>query len=167
MPIIKRQYGCDFISVMPTNLYGPGDNYHAQNAHVLPALIRKFHEAKINSHETVTVWGSGSPRREFLHVDDAADACLFLMQEYEEPEIINIGVGKDNTIAEMAMLIKDITEFEGKLVFDHSKPDGTPRKLLNVDKINALGWHSAIELEDGIRHSYDDFVENYGRYVGK
>jgi GDP-L-fucose synthase len=161
----KRQYGSRFISVMPTNLYGPGDNYHAQNAHVLPALIRKFHEAKINNEETVTIWGTGSPRREFLHVDDAADACLYLMQEYEEPEIINIGVGKDNTIAEMAMLIKEITEFQGKLVFDHSKPDGTPRKLLNVDKINALGWHSGIGLKEGIKHSYDDFVERYEYYT--
>lgn len=161
----KRQYGCRYISAMPTNLYGPGDNYHAQNAHVLPALIRKFYEAKVNNEEAVTVWGSGSPRREFLHVDDAADACLFLMQEYDEPEIINIGVGKDSTIADMAMLIKDIAEFKGKLLFDHSKPDGTPRKLLNVDKINALGWHAATGLEDGIKHSYDDFVENYNYYT--
>ncbi|MEO6329518.1 MAG: GDP-L-fucose synthase [Ginsengibacter sp.] len=161
----KRQFGCRFISVMPTNLYGPGDNYHAQNSHVLPALIRKFHEAKLSNEETVTIWGTGSPRREFLHVDDAAAAALFLMQEYEEPEIINIGVGKDNTIAEMAMIIKEITEFEGKLVFDHSKPDGTPRKLLNVDKINALGWHAAIELHEGIKHSYDDFVERYEYYT--
>lgn len=161
----KRQYGCRYISVMPTNLYGPGDNYHLQNAHVLPALIRKFHEAKANHEETVTIWGTGSPRREFLYVDDAADACLFLMQEYEEPEIINIGVGKDNTIADLATLIKKITEFNGKLVFDHSKPDGTPRKLLNVDKINALGWHPATELEEGISHSYNDFVEHYKYYT--
>ncbi|MEO6456609.1 MAG: GDP-L-fucose synthase [Ginsengibacter sp.] len=161
----KRQYGSRFISVMPTNLYGPGDNYHSQNAHVLPALIRKFHEAILNNEHTVTIWGTGSPRREFLHVDDAADACLFLMEEYEEPEIINIGVGKDNTIAEMALLIKYITNFNGKLVFDHSKPDGTPRKLLNVDKINALGWHSAIALEDGIRNSYENFVEKYQYYT--
>jgi GDP-L-fucose synthase len=150
---------------MPTNLYGPGDNYNLQNAHVLPALIRKFHEAKINNEEAVTVWGTGRPRREFLHVDDAADACLFLMQQYDDPEIINVGVGKDSTIAEMAMLVKNITGFNGKLVFDDSKPDGTPRKLLNVDKINELGWHYTIELEDGIRHSYNDFVTNYDRYV--
>jgi GDP-L-fucose synthase len=160
-----RQYGCRFISVMPTNLYGPGDNYNLQNSHVLPALIRKFHEAKINNEEAVTVWGTGSPRREFLHVDDAANACLFLMQEYDEPEIINAGIGKDSTIAEMAMLIKKITGFNGKLVFDHSRPDGTPQKLLNVDKINALGWQHAIELEDGIRHSYHDFVEKFQYYT--
>lgn len=160
-----RQYGSRFISVMPTNLYGPGDHYHIQNAHVLPALLRKFHEAKINKEETVTVWGSGSPRREFLHVDDAAAACLFLMQEYDEPEIINIGIGKDNTIAEIALLIKEISGFSGKLVFDHSKPDGTPRKLLNVDKINAAGWHSTIPLEEGIRITYKDFVKNYNHYV--
>jgi len=162
-----RQYGCRFISAMPTNLYGPGDNYNLQNSHVLPALIRKFHEAKINNEEAVTIWGTGSPRREFLHVDDAADACLFLMQEYDEPEIINVGIGKDSTIAEIAMLIKKITGFNGKLVFDHAKPDGTPQKLLNVDKINALGWRHTHELEEGIRHSYDDFVENYDRYVDK
>ncbi len=161
----KRQYGCRFISVMPTNLYGQGDNYNMQNSHVLPALIRKFHEAKLNNAETVTIWGSGSPRREFLHVDDAASACLFLMQEYEEPEIINIGVGKDSTIAEMAVLIKEITQFGGKLVFDHSKPDGTMRKLLNVDKINALGWHASLSFEEGIRVTYADFVNNYDHYT--
>jgi GDP-L-fucose synthase len=160
-----RQYGSRFISVMPTNLYGHGDNYHLQNAHVLPALIRKFHEAKINDEETVTIWGSGSPRREFLHVDDAADACLFLMDEYDDPEIINVGVGNDHTIAEIALLIKEVTGFNGKLVFDHSKPDGTPRKMLNVDKINALGWHQSIDLEEGIRITYEDFKEHYDRYT--
>ena len=160
-----RQYGCRFISVMPTNLYGPGDNYHLQNAHVLPALIRKFHEAKINNTPTVTIWGTGSPRREFLHVDDCAEACLFLMQEYEHPEIINIGSGKDNTIADMAHLIKSITGYSGKLVFDETKPDGTPRKLLNVDKINAMGWHAAIPLEEGIRKTYDDFSARYDFYI--
>lgn len=161
----NRQYGCRFISVMPTNLYGPGDNYNLQNAHVLPALIRKFHEAKINNLDTVTIWGSGSPRRELMHVDDAAAACLFLMEEYEDPKIINVGQGTDNTIAEIALLIKDITGFDGKLLFDHSKPDGTPRKMLNVDKINALGWHQSIELEDGIKQTYEDFVKNYQQYV--
>ena len=160
-----RQYGSNFISVMPTNLYGPGDRYHAQNAHVLPALIRKFHEAKINNEETVTVWGSGSPRREFLHVDDAADACLFLMDTYDEQDIINVGIGKDNTISEMALLIKEVIGFRGKLVFDHSKPDGMPRKLLNVDRINAMGWHSSIPLEEGLRTTYTDFEENYDHYV--
>ncbi|MBA2250513.1 MAG: GDP-L-fucose synthase [Chitinophagaceae bacterium] len=160
-----KQYGCRFISVMPTNLYGPCDNYNIQNAHVLPALIRKFHEAKIAEKDNVTVWGTGSPRREFLHVDDAANACFFLMENYEHTEIINIGLGKDNTIAEIALLIKEITRFEGKLVFDESKPDGTPRKLLNVDKINALGWHSQIDLENGIRNTYTDFEERYDYYV--
>jgi GDP-L-fucose synthase len=161
----KRQYGSRFISVMPTNLYGPGDNYNLQNAHVVPALIRKFHEAKMNNEEIVTIWGTGNPRREFLHVDDAAEACLFLMNEYESAEIINVGLGEDHTIAEIALLIKDITGFNGKLVFDHSKPDGTPRKMLNVDKINALGWHHSIKLEDGISRTYADFESNYDRYV--
>jgi GDP-L-fucose synthase len=160
-----HQYGCRFISVMPTNLYGPGDNYHLNNAHVLPALLRKFHEAKMNGDEKVTIWGTGSPRREFLHVDDLAVACLFLMEEYEHPEIINIGSGTDNTIAEMAQLIKKITGYTGKLVFDESKPDGTPRKLLNVDKINALGWHAEIGLEEGIRSTYADFATRYEFYI--
>lgn len=158
------QYGCRFISVMPTNLYGPGDNYHLQNAHVLPALIRKFHEAKLKGEENVTVWGSGKPRREFLHVDDLAAACFFLMQRYEDPAIINIGSGKDNTIAEMALLIKAITGFNGELVFDDSKPDGTPRKLLNVDKLTALGWQATIGLEEGIRDTYVDFADRYQFY---
>lgn len=160
-----EQYGCRFISVMPTNLYGPGDNYHLQNAHVLPALIRKFHEAKLKGEENVTVWGSGNPRREFLHVDDLAAACFFLMQEYEDPAIINIGSGKDNTIAEMALLIKEITGFNGELVFDDSKPDGTPRKLLNVDKLTALGWQATIGLEEGIRNTYIDFADRYQFYI--
>lgn len=160
-----EQYGCRFISVMPTNLYGPGDNYHLQNAHVLPALIRKFHEAKLKGEENVTVWGSGNPRREFLHVDDLAAACFFLMQEYEDPAIINIGSGKDNTIAEMALLIKEITGFNGELVFDDSKPDGTPRKLLNVDKLTALGWQATIGLEEGISNTYVDFADRYQFYI--
>ena len=160
-----RQYGCRFICVMPTNLYGPGDNYDLQNSHVLPALIRKFHEAKIKGENKVTVWGSGNPRREFMHVDDLANACFFLMQEYEQPEIINIGSGKDNTIAELALLVKEITGFTGGLVFDKSKPDGTPRKLLDVEKINALGWKAAIELDEGIRTVYADFVERYEYYI--
>lgn len=160
-----QQYGCRFISVMPTNLYGPGDNYHLQNAHVLPALLRKFHEAKINGEENVTIWGTGSPRREFLHVDDLANACFFLMQEFEHPEIINIGSGTDNTIAEIAMLIKEITGFNGKLLFDDSKPDGTPRKLLNVDRLLAMGWKPTIELEEGIRNTYEDFANRYQFYI--
>lgn len=162
-----KQYGCRYISAMPTNLYGPGDNYDLQNSHVLPALIRKFHEAKMSQADNVTVWGTGSPRREFLHVDDMANACYFLMQEYEHPEIVNIGLGADHTIAEMAIIIKEITGFEGKLVFDDSKPDGTPRKLLNVDRINALGWKASIDLEDGIRNTYADFTARYDYYIGK
>lgn len=163
----NKQYGSRFISVMPTNLYGPGDNYNLQNSHVLPALIRKFHEAKMNNDESVIIWGTGKPCREFLHVDDAAEACYFLMNEYESPEIINIGWGKDNTIAEIAEIIKTITSFTGKLVFDDSKPDGTPRKLLNVDKINGLGWKAAINLEDGIKNTYNDFSARYDYYIGR
>ncbi len=160
-----RQYGCNFISVMPPNLFGPGDNYDLQNAHVLPALIRKFHEAKVNQQSSVTVWGTGAPRREFLFVDDAAMACYFLMQKYDSPEIINIGTGMDFSIKEMAGTIKKIVGFQGEIVYDDSKPDGTPRKLLNVDKINGLGWHSATELEDAIRITYADFVEHYENYI--
>jgi GDP-L-fucose synthase len=162
-----KQYGCRFISAMPTNLYGPGDNYDLQNSHVLPALIRKFHEAKVNNAANVTIWGTGSPRREFLHVDDMARACYFLMQEYEHPEIVNIGLGTDHTIAEMAMIIREIVGFEGKLVFDDTKPDGTPRKLLNVDRINALGWTAAIDLKEGIRRTYEDFTDHYDHYINK
>ncbi|MGG9972087.1 GDP-L-fucose synthase family protein [Ferruginibacter sp. SUN002] len=162
-----QQYGSRFISVMPTNLYGPGDRYNLQNSHVLPALIRKFHEAKIQNDEAVTIWGTGTPSREFLYVDDAAKACLFLMDQYESPEIINIGWGKDNTIAELAELIKKITGFSGKLIFDHSKPDGTPRKLLNVDKINDLGWKASIDLEEGISTTYKDFSEKYDYYISR
>ncbi|MFZ4059273.1 MAG: GDP-L-fucose synthase family protein, partial [Ferruginibacter sp.] len=162
-----QQYGCRFISAMPTNLYGPGDNYHLENAHVLPSLIRKFHEAKLRGDDHVMIWGTGSPRREFLHVDDAAKACYFLMENYEHAEIVNVGLGKDNTIAEMAKIIKEITGFQGKLVFDESKPDGTPRKLLNVDKINAMGWKNEIELYEGIQLTYQDFQEKYEHYINK
>lgn len=160
-----KQYGCKFISAMPTNLYGPGDNYDLQNSHVLPALIRKFHEAKINNESTVTIWGTGKPSREFLHSDDAAAACFFLMQHYESPEIINIGVGEDHTIEQIALMIKEVTGFAGKLFFDTTKPDGTPRKLLSVDKINTLGWHASIALEMGIRNTYNDFIEKYEYYT--
>ncbi len=162
-----RQYGCKFISVMPTNLYGPGDHYHLQNSHVLPALIRKFHEAKINNQPTVTVWGTGKPRREFLHVEDAALACYFLMQHYDSPEIINIGSGIDYTIREMARMIKEISGFNGSLLFDESKPDGTMRKLLDVDKILSLGWEPTIELEEGLVSTYADFATNYYHYVNE
>ncbi len=153
----NRQYGSRFISVMPTNLYGPGDNYDLQNSHVLPALIRKFHEAKINHQPQVMVWGTGSPRREFLHADDLAAACYFLMQTYESPEIVNIGTGNDHSIMEMAEIIKKITGYTGDIVFDTSKPDGTPRKLLNVDKLASLGWKYSIELEKGIAETYREY----------
>ena len=161
------QYGCNFISVMPTNLFGKGDNYHLQNSHVLPALIRKFYEARIHNENSVTIWGTGTPRREFLNVDDAAEACYFLMEHYDEPGIINVGSGKDDSIEHIARIIQKITGFDGDLVFDTSKPDGTMRKMLDVEKINGLGWHPAIELEEGIRRTYVDFVENYGKYVGQ
>lgn len=162
-----RQYGCRFISAMPTNLYGQGDNYNLQNAHVLPALLRKFHEAKKNNDATVTVWGTGKPRREFLHVDDAAMACYFLMQKYESPEIINIGSGLDYTIKEMATTIKKITNYSGNLVFDDSKPDGTPRKLLNIDKITSLGWKAIIDMEEGLASTYNNFEKEYYYYTNQ
>jgi len=155
----NKQYGCNFISAMPTNLFGPGDNYDLKNSHVLPALIRKFHEAKINKEPTVTIWGTGKPRREFLHSDDAASAFVYLMQHYDQPEIVNVGVGKDISIAEMASLIQKITGYEGNLVFDTSMPDGTFRKLLDVNRINGLGWHATIDLEDGIRSTYNAFAQ--------
>jgi GDP-L-fucose synthase len=152
-----KQYGCNFISAMPTNLYGPGDNYDLKNSHVLPALLRKFLEAKINNDQTVTIWGTGNPRREFLHVDDVAAACYFLMQHYNDPAILNIGVGKDISIAEMAAMIKNISGFEGRMVFDSSMPDGTFQKLLDVSKIHALGWKAEIGFEDGVRKTYEEF----------
>ena len=162
-----KQYGCRFISAMPTNLYGPGDNYDLQNSHVLPALIRKFHEAKVSGADNVTIWGTGSPKREFLHVDDMARACYFLLQEYEKPEIVNVGVGSDETIADIALMIKEITGFEGELLFDNTKPDGTMRKLMNVDRINELGWKAEIGLKEGIRLTYEDFTNNYASYTTK
>jgi GDP-L-fucose synthase len=152
-----KQYGCNFISAMPTNLYGPGDNYDLKNSHVLPALLRKFLEAKINNDQTVTIWGTGNPRREFLHVDDVAAACYFLMQHYNDPAILNIGVGKDISIAEMAAMIKNISGFEGRMIFDSSMPDGTFQKLLDVSKIHALGWKAEIGFEDGVRKTYEEF----------
>ncbi len=153
----RSQYDCNFISVMPTNLYGPGDNYDLNNSHVLPALLRKFHEAKIKNLPDVTLWGTGHPRREFLHVDDLADACFFLMQHYDKPELVNIGTGKDLTIRGLALLIKEIVGYRGKLVFDHSKPDGTPRKLLDISKIKNMGWNAQINLKTGIMDAYEDF----------
>ncbi len=156
----RAQYGCNFISVMPTNLYGPNDNYDLQNAHVLPALIRKFHEAAINNKSFVEIWGSGKPKREFMHVNDLAEACLFLMKKYDEPGFINIGTGKDLTIKELAVLIAQITGFKGDLKFDGSKPDGTPRKLLDVNKINDLGWKAKIDLEAGIKDVYGSYIKS-------
>jgi GDP-L-fucose synthase len=157
----RRQYGCHFISVMPTNLYGPGDHDDLETSHVLPALIRKFHEAKEAGAPTVTIWGTGSPRREFLHADDLAEACLFLMDRYDEPGIINIGVGADVTIRELAEMVAEATGFQGELVFDTTKPDGTPRKLLEVTRLTALGWRAQILLREGIRRT----VEEYRRAI--
>ncbi|TKC13084.1 GDP-L-fucose synthase [Pedobacter polaris] len=154
----RAQYGCNFISVMPTNLYGYNDNYHPQNSHVLPALIRKFDEAKKSNTKEVVVWGSGSPMREFLFADDLADACYFLMQNYNEPNLINIGTGEDLTIKDLALLIKETVGFEGALVFDQSKPDGTPRKLMDVSKLHSLGWKHQIELEQGLKLTYQDYL---------
>lgn len=157
----KRQYGSNFISAMPTNLYGPNDNYDLNNSHVLPALIRKFHDAKQAGLDSVEIWGTGSPRREFLHVDDLADACLFLMHNYNEETIVNIGVGEDISIKELALLIRHIVGFEGELTFNTEKPDGTPRKLMDVSKLNGLGWKASISLEEGIKKVYEDvFVNN-------
>ncbi len=155
-----KQYGCNFISAMPTNLYGPGDNYDLKNSHVLPALLRKFHEAKQNDEPTVTVWGTGKPRREFLHVDDLAGACYFLMQNYNEPEIVNVGTGKDISIGEMANMIKVISGYKGEIIFDTSMPDGTFQKLLDTGKINALGWKEKIGFEEGLRKSYEEYAFN-------
>lgn len=150
----RRQYGCNFISAMPTNLYGPGDNYDLNNSHVLPALLRKFHEAKINHDPSVVVWGTGTPLREFLHADDLADALYFLMQHYDGAEFVNVGTGKDISIGDLARLVKKITGYEGTLQFDTSKPDGTPRKLLDVSKLQTLGWKPSIGFEEGIRSVY-------------
>jgi len=155
----RNQYGCNFISVMPTNLYGYNDNYHPENSHVLPALIRKFHEAKTSGGTNVTVWGTGSPLREFLFADDLADACYFLMQEYNEAGLINIGTGHDLSIKDLALLIKEVVGFTGDLVFDSSKPDGTPRKLLDVSKLHTLGWKHRIALQEGLALAYQDFLK--------
>ncbi|MDZ4847626.1 MAG: GDP-L-fucose synthase [Chitinophagales bacterium] len=157
----RSQYGCNFISLMPTNLYGPNDNYDLEKSHVLPALLRKFHEAKINNISQVTIWGTGSPMREFLHVDDLAAATFYLMQYYDQPEIVNIGTGEDVTIKELALLIKEIVGYNGNLVFDSSKPDGTPRKLLDVSKLNKLGWKYSIVLKEGIAATYSAMLARH------
>jgi GDP-L-fucose synthase len=154
----RDQYGANFISVMPTNLYGINDNYHPQNSHVLPALIRRFHEAKVSGSKEVVIWGTGSPKREFLFADDLADACCFLMNNYNEKEIVNIGCGEDISISDLASLVKEVTQFEGDLIFDTSKPDGTPRKLLDVSKLHGLGWHHKTLLHDGLKIAYQDFL---------
>ncbi len=157
----RSQYGCDFISVMPTNLYGPNDNYDLQNSHVLPAMIRKFHEAKVSKNESVTLWGTGSPMREFLHADDLAEACAYLMENYSEPQFINVGTGIDITIKELAETVSKIVGFEGRLVWDTTKPDGTPRKLMDVSKLHEQGWKHTIDLQEGISLAYQDFLEHH------
>lgn len=155
----RDQYGCNFISVMPTNLYGPHDTYDLQNAHVLPTLIRKFHEAKCNNEPAVLVWGTGTPKREFMHADDLADACVFLMQHYDQAGIVNIGTGEDLTITELALAIKEVVGYGGEIVYDHTKPDGTPRKLMDVSRLHALGWKHKIPLKEGLRQAYASFKE--------
>lgn len=157
---LKRQYGTDYISVMPTNLYGPNDNYHPEHSHVLPALIRRFHEAKTENKPEVVIWGTGAPLREFLYVDDLADACLFLMNHYSGNETVNLGTGKELSIAGLAELVGRVVGYQGKITFDPSKPDGTPRKLLDVSKLTGLGWTYKTELEEGIALAYDDFLHS-------
>ena len=152
----RDQYGCNFIAAMPTNLYGPNDNYDLNNSHVLPALLRKFHTAKQDGNSTVEIWGTGSPKREFLHVDDLASACFFLLQHYHEKELVNIGCGEDISIKNLALIIKEIVGFDGELAFNTSKPDGTPRKLLSMEKLHGLGWKHQIELEEGIKCVYNE-----------
>ena len=157
----REQHGFNCISVMPTNLYGPNDNYDLNNSHVLPALIRKFHEAKINNLPSVEVWGSGNPKREFLHVDDLADACLFLMNKYNSSEIINVGTGQDLSINELALLIKKVTGYKGEISYNTNKPDGTPRKLLDVSKLQDLGWEHKINLLKGVNSVYEEYSKLY------
>jgi len=157
----RKQYGDNFISVMPTNLFGPNDNYDLATSHVLPALIRKFHEARMTAAPQVVLWGSGKPLREFMHSDDVADACVFLMRNYDEPGFVNIGTGQDCSIYDLAMIVKGIIGYEGGVTFDSSKPDGTPRKLMDVTKLNSIGWKSSIDLESGIRSVYEDFKKNW------
>ena len=155
----RSQYGCNFISVMPTNLYGTGDNYDLNNSHVLPALIRKMHEARESNADEVVVWGTGTPKREFLYADDLAEACSFLMQHYDEEQLVNIGTGEDLSIADLALTIRDIVGFKGRIVFDATKPDGTPRKLMDVTKLHTIGWKHTINLKEGIQLAYQDFLK--------
>ena len=161
----RSQYGSNFISAMPTNLYGPNDNYDLNGSHVLPALIRKFHEAKVNDQPTVEVWGTGLPRREFLHADDLADACFFLMENYNDDLFVNIGTGEDVTIREVAELIRDVVGYEGELRWNTDKPDGTPRKLMDVSRLHAQGWHHTTDLRAGLENTYHDFLQNEVMYV--
>ena len=156
----KRQYGDDFISCMPTNLYGPHDNYDLQGSHVMPAMIRKFHEAKENKSPSVELWGTGTPLREFLYVDDMADACVFLLENYSGEQHVNIGTGKEVTIKELAETVKEVVGYEGEIVWNKDMPDGTPRKLTNVDKLHGLGWTHKVELREGVQLAYDWFREN-------
>ena len=162
----RKQYGSDFISAMPTNLYGPNDNFDLASSHVLPALMRKFHDAKVEGRDEVPVWGTGSPRREFLHVDDLADACLFLMHRYDAAEHVNVGTGEDLTIRELAELVREIVHPQARLTFDSTKPDGSPRKLLDVTRLHALGWRHKVELRDGVASSYQWFLDNHGTARG-
>jgi GDP-L-fucose synthase len=158
----RRQYSADFISVMPTNLYGPGDNYHPEHSHVPAALIRRMHEAKISSAPTVTIWGTGTPRREFLAVDDLADACVYVLKHYSGAKFLNVGTGKDITIAEFAQLVADVVGYRGKFVFDTSRPDGAPQKLLDISELTRLGWRAKIPLREGIAAAYADFLSTAG-----
>jgi GDP-L-fucose synthase len=157
----RKQYNCNFISVMPTNMYGYGDNYHPSNSHVLPGLIRKMHEAKESNTPEVVVWGTGTPKREFLFADDLAEACCFLMNSYDDEQLINVGTGEDLSIKELAELIKEVVGYKGNITFDTSKPDGTPRKLMDVSKLHNLGWKHTVELKEGIRLAYQDFLDNH------
>jgi GDP-L-fucose synthase len=159
----RRQYGCDFISVMPTNLYGPGDNYHPEHSHVVAALIRRFHEAKVADASAVVIWGTGTPKREFLYVDDFADACVFTLKNYSGPEFLNIGVGQDVSIAEFAGVVADVVGYRGKITYDPTKPDGTPRKLVDISRLSALGWKARISLREGLAKAYADFLTNRTR----
>ena len=161
----RSQYGSHFVSVMPTNLYGPNDNYDLENSHVLPAMIRKFHEAKVAGKPAVQLWGTGSPRREFLHADDLAAACYFLMQHYDEPELVNVGTGDDLTIKSLAELIRRVVGYEGEIRWNTDKPDGTPRKLMDVGKLHGLGWRHSTDIETGIRATYQDFLEKITTYA--
>ena len=160
----RAQYGCNFISVMPTNLYGPNDNYHLNNSHVLPAMIRKFHEAKLRQDSSVELWGTGSPLREFLHADDLADACCYLMETYNESGFVNVGVGDDVSIRQLAELVRTTIGYQGEIQWNTTKPDGTPRKLMDVSKLHALGWRHKIELPEGVQKTYADFLANQDRY---